>query len=133
MSDEIGPGNRRVSSNLHPRVYALITGLAFWFVVSVWSFAVDANADYLLVVVSGFIVVAVALPCILSRVRRIDEGAEGESESSFRSWASADFATWQDRLPGANATVEILLPLAAVAFGMTAFGIIYHLVADGVV
>src|SRR5262249_33637707 len=132
MGNEVGPGDRRVSSNLHPLVYMLIIGLAFWYVLSVWSFAVDANADYLLVVVSGFILVAVALPYILSRVRRIDEGRE-ERASSFSSWASADFATWQDRLPGVNATVEILLPIAAVAFGMTAFGIIYHLVADGAV
>src|SRR5262249_45902333 len=132
MSNEIGPGDRPVSSILHPLVYALMAGLALWFVVSVWSFAVDDNADYLLVVVSGFVLVAVALPYILSRVNRIDEGPR-EGDSSFRSWASADFATWQDRLPGANAAIEILLPIAAVAFGMTAFGIIFHLVADGVV
>jgi hypothetical protein len=129
MSLEIRPDDRPVSDNLHPLVYALIIGLALWFILSVWSFGADEDTDYLLVVVSGFILIAVALPCILWRAGRIDEGAEKKGEGSFRTWASADFATWQGRLSGANAAVEILLPIAAVAIGMTAFGFIYHFAA----
>jgi hypothetical protein len=45
---------------------------------------------------------------------------------------AGDFVTWQDRLKGANAAIEILLPLAAVAFGMTALGIALHFAAHGV-
>jgi hypothetical protein len=129
MSIEIRPDDRPVANDLHPLVYVLIIGLSLWFILSVWGFAADEGTDYLLVVVSGFILIAVALPCILWRVGRVDDGPEGKSDGSFRAWASADFATWQDRLPGANAAVEILLPIAAVAFGMTAFGIIYHFAA----
>jgi hypothetical protein len=39
--------------------------------------------------------------------------------------------TWQDRLKGRNAAIEILLPLAAVAFGMSAFAIAYHIALGG--
>jgi hypothetical protein len=116
----------KVTRLLHPRVYGLLIGLALWLVLSVWLFAGGGIADYLLAIVSGFIVVAVALPLILSRVQRVD-GASGNNEPrSFRDWAVMDFDTWQGRLSGAQAAAQILLPIAAVAFGMTIFGIAFH-------
>jgi hypothetical protein len=108
---------------LHPRVYALMVGLAGWLVMSVWIFSGVGSTDYLLAIVSGFIFIAVALPFILSRLRRGDE-----NELSFRTWRSRNFDTWTGRLRGSQAAAEILLPIAAVAFGMTAFGIVLHLV-----
>jgi hypothetical protein len=36
-----------------------------------------------------------------------------------------NFSTWTKNLPGNAAAVRILLPLAAVAFGMTIFGLVY--------
>jgi hypothetical protein len=92
------------------------------------AFAGGEDTDYLLVVVSGFIFIAVGLPCILWRGGRSGDEPEAERRSaqSFRDWLLADFDTWQGRLPGANAAVEILLPIAAVAFGMTALGIVLH-------
>ena len=116
----------RVTRRLHPRVYALMIGLALWLVLSVWLFAGNGIADYLLVIVSGFIVIAVALPLILSRVTRIDDAADDDEPQSFRDWSAADFDTWQGRLSGAQAATQILLPIAAVAIGMTVFGIALH-------
>ena len=43
--------------------------------------------------------------------------------------ASGEFDTWQGRRKAAGAAVEILLPIAAVAFGITAFGIVLHFTA----
>jgi hypothetical protein len=125
--------NRPASKELHPGVYMLIIGLTLWLVLSVWSFATDGYTDYLLVVVSGFVFIAVALPCILWCVGRENGDAVRRNEESFRDWASADFDTSQGRLPGVNAAVEIVLPIAAVAFGMTAFGIVFHFAAHGAV
>lgn len=124
---------RPVTSWLHPRVYALLVGLALWLVLSVWSFAGGGVTDYLLFIVSGFVLIAVALPFILWRVGRTDDGAtEGDDRpASFRDWASWDFDTWQGRLSGAQAAAQILLPIAAVAFGMTAFGIALHVAEHG--
>ena len=124
---------RLVTSRLHPRVYAMVVALALWFVLSVWSFFTGTGVtDYLLFIVSGFILVAIALPLILSRVERTngEAGTDGKLPS-FHDWAAWDFDTWQGRLSGAQAAVQILLPIAAVAFGMTAFGIALHIAERG--
>lgn len=49
----------------------------------------------------------------------------GTKRQRFRDWASGDSATWTDRGKAANAAVEILLPLGAIAFGMTAIVIVF--------
>jgi hypothetical protein len=137
MSNISNSGNqdRPVLDHVHPLVYAAVIGLAFWFVVSaVVGFGSDGYADFLLVVVGTFIVIAVAIPCLLWLTwSRHQEPAATENDhgdrESFRDWASGDLDTWQDRLAGRYAAVEILLPIAAVAFGMTAFGIVLHFAA----
>jgi hypothetical protein len=120
--------NRRVSDHLHPLVYKLIVGLAAIFIWSALAFARDSYAGYLLTVVSGFVVITLALPYLLGLIWRTYRGREESQErrESFGDWASDDFGTWQDRVKGANAAIEILLPLAAVAFGMVAFAIVEH-------
>lgn len=130
MSKDIVRHNRPVSDRLHPAVYTAMAGLALWLVVSVWGFAGEGYADWLLFVVSAFIFIVVALLSVLSRVGR-DRNSEAIHKDPFGHWASGDFVTWQDRLKGKNAAIEILLPLAAVAFGMTAFVIAYHIALSG--
>jgi hypothetical protein len=58
------PTAHETTSLLHPRVYALMMGLAGWLVLSVWIFSAGGSTDYLLTIVSGFISIAVALPFI---------------------------------------------------------------------
>lgn len=129
--DLVAHGDRPTSSGLHPYVYAAIAALALWFVLSAWSFASDGYADWLLVVVSTFILIFVALPFVLSRVSRDDD--DRAPRRTFRGWASGEFDTWQYRLRCRNAAVEVLLPISAVAFGMTAFGVVLLLVSHGVI
>jgi hypothetical protein len=131
MGTELQPRDPPVSDHLHPLVYIALVALAAWFVLSAWGFATDGYADYLLAVVSGFIFIAVALPYALSRIWRKSQrrAANGQERTLFGEWASGQFATWQDRTSGANAAIEVLLPIAAVAFGMTAFGIVLHIAA----
>lgn len=123
----------RVTSRLHPRVYALLIALALWFVLAVWSFAGGGVTDYLLFIVSGFIFVVVALSLILSRVGHGNDTVETKAapdtvpQRSLRDWAALDFDTWAGRLTGTEAAVQILLPIAAAAVGMTAIGIVFHL------
>jgi hypothetical protein len=120
------------TSTLHPRVYALLIGLAVWFALSVWSFAGAGVTDYLLFVVSGFVFIVVALLTILSRVGRSSSRPTGDHDPpSFRHWTSWDFDTRQGRLSGMQAVLQILLPIAVAAFGMTAFGIAFHLAERG--
>jgi hypothetical protein len=123
---------RPVTSVLHARVWALLVGFALWFALAVWAFAGAGVTDYLLVIVSGFIFVVVALQLILSRVGRKHIVPEKDGgQPSLREWAARDFDTWQGRLSGAQAALQILLPIAVAAVGMTAFGIVFHLAERG--
>jgi energy-coupling factor transporter transmembrane protein EcfT len=133
MGQEIVLRNRPVSNGLHPYVYGAIAALALWFVLAIWvSFASDGYTDWLLMVVSAFLMIFVALPFVLSRVSR-DDADDGGPRRSFRNWASCEFDTWQYRLKCGHAAVEVLLPVAAIAFGMTAFGVILLLVSHGTI
>ena len=98
-----------------------------------WSFAGGGVTDYLLFIVSGFIFVVIALSLILSRVGHGNDTVETKAapdtvpQRSLRDWAALDFDTWAGRLTGTEAAVQILLPIAAAAVGMTAIGIVFHL------
>jgi hypothetical protein len=110
----------------------LLVGFALWFALAVWGFAGGGLSNYLLVIVSGFIFIVVALQLILSRVGRTERAAQNEdNQPSLRDWAAEDFDTWQGRLSGGQAALQILLPIAAAALGMTAFGIVFVLVERG--
>ena len=133
MNKETVRPNRPASDRLHPLIYLALAGAALAFALAVWAFAGDSYTDYILVIVSGFVLVAIGIPVILSRVGRASESSEiGVQESeSLREWLQGDFETWQDQVKGANAAVEILLPLSAIAIGMVAIGIVLHLTAHG--
>jgi hypothetical protein len=121
---------RIVTSDLHPRVYAVLIGLSLWFVVWVWSFFGAGVTPYLLFIVSGFICVVMALWLILSSVRRPREIANSNTDQppSFHDWVRGDFTTEHGLLSSANAATIILLPILAAAIGMMVFGIEFQIV-----
>ena len=133
---ELSTSSGQVSKRLHPFVYKTIGVLAVIFLLAVWEFAGDEYTGYLIAVVAGLVFVALALPLALWRIWRShrDRGKNEENEApedapekeTFGDWASGDFQGWQDRERAGNAAVEVLLPIAAVTFGMVAFGIISH-------
>ena len=123
---------RPVTTALHSRVYLLLVGFAVWFALAVWGFAGGGLSNYLLVIVSGFIFVVVALQVILSRVGRTKSAARNDdNQPSLRDWAAGDFDTCQGQLSGAQAALQILLPIAVAALGMTAFGIVFLIAERG--
>jgi hypothetical protein len=125
---------KRVFSVLHPAVYVALVGLTSWLVLAIWGFGYDGQTDYLLAIVTGFLVIAVAIPSTLAlmvhRQSKPDEKMTS-AKTSFREWMAGDFDTWQDRVRGRNAAVEVLLPMAAIAIGMTAFAIVLHFTEVG--
>lgn len=123
MGNDLVRTDRAVSTGVHPFVGATILGLVLWLVISVWGFASGGYSNLLLVVVTGFMVMAVAIPYVLWRVWRTEHSAD-ERPQSFHEWRQTDFDTWPGPVKGTNAAIEILLPIAAVAFGMTAFAIV---------
>jgi len=46
-------------------------------------------------------------------------------DEPLRDWLSHSFDTWTGRATGRDAAAQILLPIAAVAFGMTIFGLVF--------
>jgi len=130
-SDE-QPRRAPVTSRAHPGIYGILIGLTIWFIVSAWFFTGAGITNYLLFIVSGFLCVAIVLPLILFRVARARPSLQGRSpqgleQPPLRDWLRWRYDTWTGRLSGSSAVVQILLPIAAAAIGMTAIGITYRL------
>ncbi len=128
MQREAPASNTPASRELHPILYKGIVALALWLIASIWSLARSGYTDFLLVVVSGFIFFTVLVPTTLWWTRRRHQPGSGREEP-FTSWLSRPFEMWQGRTSGVDAAVEILLPIAAVAFGMTALALVAHFAA----
>ena len=139
--DNRNSANRPVIGSLHPRVYTVLIGLALWMALWAWSFVGGGETDYILFIVTGFIVVVVALQLVLMRVRRADKpvdadnGADDSTDGalSFQQWARGEFVAERGRLRAAEAALLILLPIAAAAIGMMAFGIEFQIVEHGLI
>ena len=122
-----------ISDSLHPLVNMAIIGAALMFVAAVWIFFDSGPYEaWLDVVVTGLFVIAIAIPALLWLTwRRNADGARGDSHLRFRNWAAGEFDTLTGPIKGANATAEVLLPIAAVAVGMTVLGLVFHIIASG--
>src|SRR5215467_15730877 len=72
--------SKRVRRSLHPTVYVALVGLVLWLVLAIWGFGYDGQTDYLLAIVTGFLVIAVAIPSTLAlMVHRQKDADERES------------------------------------------------------
>jgi hypothetical protein len=123
------------SDRLHPVVWRTILLLALWTVIAAWGFVGRGYTDYVLVVVSGFVLAAVGLPALLwlnwSRNRTGTGRAETGAAGSFRDWLAGEVEIRRGRIKGVDAAFAVLLPIAAVALGMTAFAIVLNLTVRG--
>ena len=125
-------GERPVTNRAHPRIYTIVAGLCAWFVLMAWNFATGRVVNYLLVIVSGFIFVAIALTLILFSVggNKNNGTTPGNGgDPPLRDWTRWDYETQTGRIRGAHAAAQILLPIVAAAVGMTLIGIIFHFTA----
>jgi hypothetical protein len=123
--------NRPVSNGLHPYVYAGMAGFVLLFVVSAWVFF--GGGEYmplLLAVVTGFFLMAAGIPFLIWLTWR-GRHADGKEADTirFRDWIAGDFEAGPERRNAADAAVEALLPIAAVAIGMVAIGIVFYITA----
>lgn len=132
MSRELVSHNKPVFDELHPGIYGLAAGLAAWFVISAWL--LFDRGDYVglpLTFVSFLLLIAVLLPWTLSKVWRKHQmpHESHQQTTSLRDWAGGSFAVWGAKIRGSHAAIDVLLPLAAVAFGLTAIGIVFAIVS----
>src|SRR5258708_2771847 len=133
MTRELVPHNRPVFDQLHPIVYKAAVGLVAWFALSAWILFDHQNDIGLpLAMVSVLLLIAVLLPWSLSLVWQKHQMARQRhpEKISFRDWKNDDFPVWGSKLRGMHAAIDMLLPLAAVAFGLTALGIVFLICAN---
>jgi hypothetical protein len=140
MAKDVIRHNRPVFHGLHPNVYKTIVGLTLLFILAVWlSFGAGGGyIDVVRVVVSGLFFVAAMIPTLIWLTarrhpdpERLHDEQKCDDPVSFREWWSGDIDTGNGRRKTSDAALEILLPIAAAAFGMVAIGIVFHLAAVG--
>ncbi len=131
MSRELVPHNRPIFDQLHPNVYKAAVGLVALFVLAAWILFDRQNDIGLpLAIVSVLLLVAVLLPWSLSLVWQRHQKDQSGPNIPFRDWKTGDFAVWGSKLRGTDAAIDMLLPLAAVAIGLTALGIVFLICAS---
>ena len=133
MAKELVPLNRPVFEQVHPNIYAVAVGLVAWFAIAAWILFDRKNDIALpLAMVSVLLLVAVLLPWSLSLVWQKHQAAHQRHPNRIPShdWRIGDFAVWDSKLRSSHAAIDMLLPLAAVAFGLTALGIVFMISAS---
>jgi hypothetical protein len=110
-------------------VYAIVVCFVGWMAIAAWGFSGPGYAELSLAVVTGLLIVAVAIPFVIWRVGRAAAGDRPDDRIRFGEWKRRQFEIWQDRQKGISAAIEIVLPIAAAAIGMTAFAIVFHYAA----
>jgi hypothetical protein len=138
MSNQVIPSNhnRPHRDQFHPLIYRVAGGLAVWFALSAWIlFDHHGYIELLLTFISILLLMALGIPWILWRqwwkYGRSDDD-KGREVVSLRDWGNGDMDVWGARLHSADAAINMLLPLAAVAFGLTAIGIVLLFVEPAV-
>ncbi|MBI3196526.1 MAG: hypothetical protein HYZ40_03230 [Rhodospirillales bacterium] len=120
----------RMQGEFHPGVFKAVVVLAALYVLAAWGFAGRGITDMMLAVVSGFFLLSVGLVALLWQTRRrnprTDLGDRVGQLDSFGNWACRDVETSTGPVRGSTATIETLLPIAAVAVGMVALAIVVH-------
>jgi hypothetical protein len=130
MTSELVPirHNRPTNDELHPVIYRSMIVLTVWLVLSVWVlFSRGAYVGLNLAVITFFFLILVAIPLILAGIwrRHADPDVGHGYTAPFREWSGSSFQSWTGGVSGREASVQILLPIGAVAIGMTVFGLVF--------
>jgi hypothetical protein len=131
MGQQLVPVKRPTTDGLHPVVYGAMVALTAWFVLSVWALFSGGYASLNDLVITVFFVMAVGIPgaiWLAWRRHRTEEEKRAVSPQ-FGRWLAGEFANWTGSQKASQAAIEILLPIAAVAIGITVFGLVFRIVA----
>ena len=133
MAEQNANQDSLISDSLHPLVNMAIIGLVLMFVAAVWMFFdSDTYEAWLDVVITGLFVIEMPFPHCVGL-----PGAGMRTVRGTRVILVFAIGPWANSRPGpvpskgANATAEVLLPIAAVAVGMTVLGLAFPIIASG--
>ena len=132
MARQFTTHNTPVFDQFHPRVYGAAVGLVVWFALAAWIlFDRQSDISLPLGMASVLLLIAILLPWSLSLVwKRHRLPPERHVDGvSFNDWKTGDFVVWGSRIHSTDAAIDMLLPLAAVAFGLTGIGIVFLICA----
>lgn len=127
---------------LHRWIYRGIVGFVLWMMLAAWGFMSTWSADpgdsytgLVLAMASFLCLVAVGIIFVMGIITRDSpDPARAEdmpTDGSLREWASREIEVSDGRQRGSHVLIDILLPPAAVAIGMTALVIVWHLAPGG--
>ena len=115
-------------TQLHSAIPKIAAGLVAWFVLMAWIFF-DRQSFVALPLAFITVLFLVAGVCFsgsfLVWYRHQPDYGKHPNEVPFRDWITGKFAVWGSQQSARQATTDILLPIAAAAFGITAMGTIY--------
>jgi hypothetical protein len=120
--------NAPVHDELHPLIYRAMIGLTLWLVVSIWAlFDRGSYFGLTLGVITLFFLIAVGIPVLLWLTWQHNTAPDERNRLNepLRDWLSHLFETCTGVTTGKDAAAQVLLPIAAVAFGMTIFGLVF--------
>jgi len=135
MSRDLVAHNRPVFDRLHPKFYGAAVGPIAWFALMAWIlFDHGGQTSLSLTFMTVLFIVAVVLTWTLSLVWKKSRTPyeRHAQEPSLRDWRHGDFVVWGAKLRGTHAAIDVLLPLMAVSFGLTAIGIVFVIVRASV-
>jgi hypothetical protein len=120
--------NTLISREFPREIYWIIVGLGIWLAVSIWGFCGSGFTALVMAIVSLLIAVIVGLASLVALATRRRRPQDSEPpDGSFQRWLGDGFEAHTGRLSGAAAATQVILPLAAVSFGMTLFAVVHHL------
>ena len=130
MDDRTDQDKPQAADELHGLVHIALAGLAFGLVISAWIFF--SQGGYLeldLGVISVLVFIIIAIPTAIHFAGGTSQTGERSNSPvrSFAAWISGEFKTAQGRRKATDASIEILLPMAAAVIGITAIGIVFRL------
>ncbi|MBN9005797.1 MAG: hypothetical protein J0H40_10305 [Rhizobiales bacterium] len=133
MMKELVAHNRPTFDQFHPNVPRIAAGLVAWFVLMAWVFFDRQSVTGLplafvtvFFAVLGLVLGGAAL--VWQRHRPLH--TRHPNTIPFRDWRMGNFTVWGGRLRCGQAAVEMLLPIAAAAVGLTLLGIVFAICAS---
>ncbi len=118
---------RRLPGAEFPRfVYRSIMAICIWMLLVVWAvFGRNEHSDFILFIVTLFLVIFLALPILLARV-----GRKGTQARKLKDFLASSVETATGRLTGEEAWIQILIVPLSLALATALIGIVYLIVSS---